>query len=67
MVFSGKPYVKNKELYKEASKYIEKGQIYKKNLTHAIEIAKEKYTNRVIFIVGSFYVYKKVCEVLNND
>lgn len=38
--------------------------MYKYELKDAINICKKAYSDRVILIVGSFYVYKTVCEVL---
>lgn len=52
-------YVSNEDLYNEAKKYIDK-DIYKEELQEAINIAKEKYTNDVIMIIGSFYIYSDV-------
>lgn len=61
-----KKYVAKETLYKEASKY-GKENIYQCELEEAIDLAKEKYKDRVIFIVGSFYVYKDVIEKVNKD
>lgn len=61
-----KRYVSKHNLYKEASKYLD-SNIYKYDFVDAVNIAKKLYSNRAILIVGSFYVYKTTCEVLNND
>ncbi len=61
-----KKYVAKETLYKEASKYV-KENIYQCELSEAIELAKEKYKDRIIFIVGSFYVYKDVVEKVKKD
>lgn len=61
-----KRYVAKETLYEEASKYT-KENIYQYQLSEAIDIAKEKYKDRVIFIVGSFYVYKDVIEKVKKD
>ena len=48
-------------------KYLNDINMYKYELKDAINICKKAYSDRVILIVGSFYVYKTVCEVLKND
>ena len=50
-------------LYEEAKKYL-KENIYKEELKDAINIAKEKYSTDVIMIIGSFYIYETVLEIL---
>lgn len=60
-----KPYVPAIELAKEASKFIDERNIFVKDLQDAIKDAKEKYEDRTIFIIGSFYVYKKIIEIIN--
>lgn len=50
------------ELYNEASKYLSKN-IYKEDLEDAINIAKNKYKDEIIMIIGSFYVYADVCQI----
>lgn len=62
-----KRYVSKERLYKEAKKYLNDVNMYKYELKDAINICKKAYNNRIILIVGSFYVYKTVCEVLKND
>lgn len=62
-----KRYVSKEKLYKEAKKYLNDVNMYKYELKDAINICKKAYSDRVILIVGSFYVYKTVCEVLKND
>lgn len=61
-----KKYVAKETLYQEASKY-QKENIYQCELSEAIDLAKEKYKDRVIFIIGSFYVYKDVIEKVKKD
>ena len=46
---------------------LEDYNIYKYEFKDAIEIAKKAYSDYAILIVGSFYVYKTACEVLEND
>lgn len=62
-----KKYVAKEKLEQEASKYV-KENIYQSELSEAINLAIEKYKDRIIFIIGSFYVYKDVIEkVKKND
>lgn len=62
-----KPYVEANSLAEEARKYIDENRIAVKNLKEAIQEAKEKYNDRTIFIIGSFYVYKEVMDILKDD
>lgn len=62
-----KPYVPAIELAEEAKKYIAEARIHIKDLEQAINCAIQNYKDRTIFIVGSFYVYKKVMEILKNQ
>jgi len=59
-----KPYVPAKVLAEEAKKYIEEDRIVISNIEEAVNTAIQKYNDRAIFIVGSFYVYKKVMEIV---
>ena len=54
-------YVAGEELCKEAQKYLN-NNIYVESLEDAIKIAKEKYKDDIIMIIGSFYVYNTVVE-----
>lgn len=56
-------YVAKEDLYNEAKKYLDKN-IYMEELQDAIKIAKEKYKDDVIMIIGSFYVYGDVLKYL---
>lgn len=60
-------YVSKQELYKEAKKYLNDINMYEEDFKDAIDISRKVYNDRTILIIGSFYVYKTVCEVLNND
>ena len=51
-------------LRQEAEKYIDKERLHVKSIEEAILEAKEKYKQRAIFIIGSFYVYKSVIDTL---
>lgn len=53
-------YVAKEELYNVAEKYLNKENIHKFELLDAISFAKKEYSDRAVFIVGSFYVYKTV-------
>ena len=59
-----RPYVPAKTLKEEAIKYIEEERVNARNLEEAIKEVKEKYKDRTIFIIGSFYVYKNVIKAL---
>ena len=59
-----KPYVPAKELKKEAEKYIDKERINIKSIEEAIKDATKEYKDRTIFVIGSFYVYKTVMDIL---
>lgn len=59
-----KPYVPAETLAEEARKYIKEDKIITTDIENAVKEAKEKYNDRTIFIVGSFYVYKKVTEII---
>jgi len=62
-----KPYVKAEILAKEAREYIDENRIIISSIENAVKESKEKYKDRNIFIVGSFYIYKKVMESIIND
>lgn len=57
-----KPYVPAEFLAQEAIKYLRKEQIIIESIENAIKEVRKKYGDRVVFVVGSFYVYKKVME-----
>lgn len=59
-----KPYVPAKELAKEAEKYINKDQIITDNIENVIKKVKKQNNDKVTFVIGSFYVYKKVTEII---
>ncbi len=59
-------YVPKEDLYNEASKYT-KNNIYKYELSDAINVARENYNERIIFIIGSFYVYKTVLQLIQGE
>lgn len=60
-----KKYVSKNKLYNEARKYLNDVNMYKEELQGAIEICKKVYDDRIILIIGSFYVYKTVHKILN--
>lgn len=59
-----RPYVPAEDLAKEAEKFVPRNRIIIKDLQSAINEAKQQYKDRIIFIVGSFYIYKKVIDIL---
>jgi len=60
-------YMSKEELLETAKKYTNNKRLYIQNLEDAIDFAKEKYINDVIFFVGSFYVYGTVTQKLKED
>lgn len=62
-----RPYIDGEELKREAVKYISEKNIVVKNIREAIRDSIEKYNNRTIFIVGSFYVYKEVLKIMKEE
>ena len=59
-----KPYVPAKILAEEAKKCIGEDSIKIRSIDEAIKTSIQEYKDRAIFIVGSFYVYKKVTEII---
>lgn len=57
-------YILKEELCDIAKKYIQEKNIIGLEFENGINIAKKKYKNNLVLIVGSFYVYKKTCELL---
>ena len=53
-------YVAKEELLNEAKKYLSEENLYTEELDSAIKMAKEKYKEDVIMIIGSFYIYADV-------
>lgn len=64
---SSRPYVPAQKLLKVAQNYISINRCFGGDLDSAINIAKKLYFDRTIFIIGSFYVYKDVLQILNNN
>ena len=62
-----KRYVPKEKLYEEAKKYLSKEKIFTDDIIDALNICKIEHEDKVILVVGSFYVYKAVIEELNND
>ena len=58
-----KCYVEKEELYKEALKY-RTHNMYMYSLDNAINIAKKDYKDATVFVIGSFYTYSEVIEIL---
>ncbi|MCL2321091.1 MAG: Mur ligase family protein [Oscillospiraceae bacterium] len=57
-------YVSNIDLYNAAKQYINEDKLYMEELEDAALLIKEKYSDSLNLIIGSFYIYKKVCELL---
>ena len=58
-------YIPKENLLKEAKDFADKNTVLKtESLENAIKDAKENYKNHTIFIIGSFYVYKTVVDIL---
>lgn len=55
-----KRYVSKKDLYNEALKYSNQNKLFKNDLLDAVDIAKKRYKDGLILIIGSFYVYKDI-------
>lgn len=66
MVTSGSQglnYVEKETLYSEAKQY-RKEHLYAFELTEAIQFAQKNYSDSIIFVIGSFYIYKEVVDIL---
>lgn len=59
-------YAPGDELYECMKKYTENDKIYIKRLDEAIEYTKNCNVNTVNFIIGSFYIYGTVIDILKN-
>jgi len=57
-------YISNVDLYNTAKEYISEDKMHMAELEDAIKLIKEKYYDSLNLIVGSFYIYKRVCEIL---
>lgn len=57
-------YVSSEELYETAKKITKNDRLYKMNLREAILYAK-KQENKVSFVVGSFYIYENIINLLS--
>ena len=60
-------YISKEELLETAKKYTNNKELYIQELESAIDLVKEKYMNKAIFFVGSFYVYGTVTKKLEED
>ena len=60
-----KRYVSKNKLYKEAKKYLNDVNMYKEEFEDALDICMKVYDDRTILVIGSFYVYKTICERMN--
>lgn len=64
---TSRPYVPGKKLCKIAQDYISMNRTFSGNLESAINLAKKLYYDRTIFIIGSFYIYKDVKDILEKN
>ena len=60
-------YVAKEELLQCAKTYTSNSNLFVKSLEEAIDFVKENHKNDVTFIVGSFYVYGTVNEILKKE
>lgn len=60
-------FVSKEELYDKASKIVNPEKLYKRKMAEAIRLVKEKYSDCVTFIIGSFYVYETVMKELEEE
>ena len=59
-------YRSKEELLKTAKQYTENENLYIQDLENTIKLVKERYSDYVVFFVGSFYVYGTVIDMLKN-
>ncbi len=59
-------YRSKEELLKTAKQYAENENLYIQDLENTIKLVKERYSDYVVFFVGSFYVYGTVIDMLKN-
>lgn len=62
-----KTYASSDELYECIKQFADIGKIYKKSLDNAINEAMNSDLNTVNFIIGSFYTYGTVMNILKNN
>lgn len=59
-------YRSKEELLKTAKQYTENENLYIQDLENTIKLVKERYSDNVVFFVGSFYVYGTVIDMIKN-
>lgn len=62
-----KEYVTKEELLETAKKYTDNKNMYIEELKQSINTIKKEHKNKVIFIIGSFYIYGTVLKYLKDD
>ena len=60
-------YVKKEELLEYAKTVSTKNSYYTMELKDAINFAKKEYKNKIVFVLGSFYIYGDVLELLKDE
>ena len=55
------------ELFEIAKKHTRNNNLYAKELTEAITFAEKNFKDKVIFFVGSFYVYSDICKKIHKQ
>ena len=59
-------FASNDELFECMKQFTPKNRLYKKSLNEAIEDALKSESDTVNFVVGSFYIYGSVINIINN-
>ena len=57
-------YVKKEALLKYANTLSKENKYYTMNLKDAIDFVKKEYKDKIVFVLGSFYIYGDVIELL---
>ena len=59
-------FASNDELFECMKQFTPKNRLYKKSLNEAIEDALKSESDTVNFVIGSFYIYGNVINIINN-
>ncbi len=65
-----KSFVSKEDLYLKSTQINNRGKYIKKSLSESINEVKDKYKGRdniKVFIIGSFYIYKEVIKIINDN
>ena len=60
-------YVKKEDLLKYANTLSKENKYYTMNLKDAIDFVKKEYKDKIVFVLGSFYIYGDVIELLRKE